>query len=97
MPDPDAILAGKRVAFPSKQEVMWALSLTLASKVKKENVKHMHAYLGQGPHEFLALAARIAFDTRVAALAGNDFNAMIGDPKSRRCSAQRKSALVSEC
>jgi len=81
MPDPDAILAGKRVAFPSKQEVMWALSLTLASKVKKENVKHMHAYLGQGPHEFLALAARIAFDTKVAALAGNDFNAMIGDPK----------------
>lgn len=81
MPDPDAILAGKRIAFPTKQEVLWALTLTLASKVKKENVKHMHAYLGQGPHEFLALGARVAFDTKVSALAGPDFSAMLGDPK----------------
>lgn len=81
MPDPDAILAGKKVPFPQEQKVLWALTLTLVSKVEKDSVKYMHAFLDQGPHEYLALAARIAFDTKVAELAGDALHKMLNSPK----------------
>lgn len=73
MPDPDAILAGKKVAT-APTEVLWALTLTLVSKVKKDTIKHMAKYLEQGPDEYLALAARILFDTRSAEVSGPDFH-----------------------
>lgn len=81
MPNPDDILAGKKVAFPKKEEVLWSLTLTLASKATKQNVKHIHAFLGNGPDEFLALAARVLFDSKAMQLAGDDFHKLIGDPK----------------
>lgn len=81
MPDPDAILKGDKVPYPKKQEVLWALTLTLVSKVKKEQVKHLHKFLDNGPDEYLALAARLAFDTKVDALTGPDFHAMLRSPK----------------
>lgn len=81
MPDPDAILAGKKVPFPNKEEVVWSLALTLTSKATKANVKHLHAFLDQGPDEYLALATRILFDTKAAQLAGDDFHKLIGSPK----------------
>lgn len=81
MPDPNAILAGKLVPYPSKQEVLWALTLTLVSKVDKKSMKHLYAWLDRGPEEYLALAARILFDTKLGVLAGPDFNAMIQSPK----------------
>jgi len=81
MPDPYAILAGKTVAYPTKQEVLWSLTLTLASKAEKANVKHLHAWLDRGPEEYLALAARVLFDTRASDLAGPEFNKMIMSPK----------------
>lgn len=81
MPDPELILTGKKVPFPTKQEVLWSLTLTLASRVKKDQVKHVYAYLDQGPHEYLALAARMMFDNKLAELTGPDFTNMLKSPK----------------
>lgn len=81
MPDPDGILAGKNVVYPKKQEVLWSLTLTLTSKVAKQNVGHLHAFLDKGPDEFLALAARILFDTKSGELASKDFTKLIMSPK----------------
>jgi hypothetical protein len=81
MPDPDAILKGQKVPYPEKQAVLWALTLTLTSKVKKDSVKHLHAFLDKGPHEYLALAARICFDTKVSELACDDFHKFLQNPK----------------
>jgi len=61
--------------------VLWALTLTLASRCEKAHVKHLHAWLGQGPHEYLALGARLLFDTKLNALAGPDFHNLLQDPK----------------
>lgn len=80
MPDVDAILRGEKVP-PCKTEVLWALTLTLVNKVKKESVKHMHAYLDKGPDEYLALAARLCFDTKVSELSGKDYHALLQNPK----------------
>jgi hypothetical protein len=74
------ILRGEKVP-PCPAEVQWALTLTLVNKVKKESVKHMHAYLDRGPHEFLATAARLCFDNRVGELSGKDFHLLIRNPK----------------
>lgn len=81
MPDPIAILTGKNVPYPSKTEVLWALTLTLASKCEKAHVKHLHAWLDRGPDEYFALGARLLFDTKLQALTGPDFHAFIKDPK----------------
>lgn len=89
MPDPEAILAGKKVPYPEKQAVLWALTLTLTSKVKKDTVKHLHAFLDKGPHEYLALAARICFDTKVSELSCNDFHAFLQNPKLKAMFANK--------
>lgn len=81
MPDPMAILTGKKVVYPSKTEVLWALTLTLASKCEKAHVKNLHAWVNRGPDEYMALAARLLFDTKLQALAGPDFHALLQDPK----------------
>lgn len=81
MPNPYDILAGKKVPYPKKEEILWALAITLTSKATKTNVKHLHAFLDQGPDEYLALATRILFDTKAALLAGDDFHKLISSPK----------------
>lgn len=81
MPDPELILNGKKVKYPEKQEVLWSLTLTLTSRVKKDQVKHLYAWLDQGPDEYLALAARLLFDTRAAELSGPDFHKLMMSPK----------------
>lgn len=81
MPDVDAILEGKKVPYPTKQEVLWALALTLASRATKTNVTHIHAFLNEGPPEYLALAARLIYSTKMPACAGAGLNKMIQDPK----------------
>jgi hypothetical protein len=82
MPDPEKILNGIKVPSIKATEVLWSLTLTLASRVKKAQVKHMAAFLDANvPDEFFILAARICFDTRLNELASPDFNAMINSPK----------------
>lgn len=84
MPDPDAILKGQKVPYPTKQEVLWALTLTLASKCKKADVKYLHAFLDKGPDEYLALAARLLFDTKVSELSGDEFHKLLQNPKLKQ-------------
>ncbi len=80
MPDPHAILRGEKVPA-CKQEILWALTLTLVNLVKKDSVKHLHSFLDRGPDEYLALAARLCFDTKVTELSGKDYHAMLQNPK----------------
>lgn len=78
MPDPDMILAGKSVPLPTKQTVLWALTMSLVSRVKKGNWKHMDAWMQKLPQkEYRVLAVRMAFDTKAAELIGPDFNATL--------------------
>jgi hypothetical protein len=81
MPDPALILAGKKVPYPTKQEVMWALALTLASRADKKSIEHVHAFLDQGPPEYLALCARIVYDTKMPGIVGPGLHALIKSPK----------------
>lgn len=81
MPDPDAILRGEKVPQPDKTGVLWALTLTLASKVTKKTLENMVDYLDQGPVEYLGLAVRILFDTKQAELAGPGFSKLVRNPK----------------
>lgn len=81
MPDPDAILAGKRVPQPTKQEVCWALALTLAARSDKKNLEHGFAYMDQGSPEFLALYARVVYDTKMPGIAGPALHKLIQSPK----------------
>lgn len=75
MPNPDDILAGKKVAFPTKQSVLWTLTITLVTRVKKDTWKHMDAWLQKSPaKEFRMLAIRLAFDSKAKELIGPDFN-----------------------
>ena len=65
MPDPAAIArAPDAVPFPSKEEVLWSITLTLASRADKKNVEAFARWLKQGPAEFYVLFARLCFDTR---------------------------------
>lgn len=82
MPDPEAILRGEKVPVPTKQSVLWPLTITLVTKVQKSTWKHMDAWLktkGIGA-EFRILAIRMAFDTKAAKLIGPDFNATLQEP-----------------
>lgn len=81
MPDVEGILAGRRVPQPQKQEVMWSLALTLASRADKKNVGNIYDYLDQGPEEFLAVAARIIYDSKMPGIVGPEMNRMIRSPK----------------
>lgn len=81
MSDPTLILAGKKAPIPTKTAVWWALTLTLCSKVKKDQVKHLHAYMKDAPDEMLAVAARTLFDTRITELMGPDFHKLTMDPR----------------
>ena len=81
MPDVDAILEGKKVMYPTKQEVLWALALTLASRATKTNVEHIYKFLDSGPPEYLALAARLIYQTKMPGVAGSGLNKMIHSPK----------------
>lgn len=84
MPDPDLILKSPdKVPFPEEEEVLWALTLTLTSKVQKNTVKQLHAFLKRGPAEYLALATRVLFDSRMSAVAGEQFNKLVTDPTIR--------------
>lgn len=73
MPDPDAILRGEKIPFPTKQSVMWTLVTTLVTRVTKSQWKHLAAWLKQGPAEMYIYAVRLSFDTKVAKLQGPDF------------------------
>lgn len=77
MPDPELILQGKDVPYPKKQEVMWSLTISLASRATKKNVGNIHKFLEQGPDEFLALGARIIFDSRINEVAGPEFDKIV--------------------
>lgn len=82
MPDPLAILRGDNVPVPSKQSVMWSLTITLVTKVTKETWKNMDTWLkkkGQSA-EFRILAVRMAFDTKATKLMSPDFNATLMEP-----------------
>lgn len=81
MPDPTLILSGKKVPYPTKTSVWWALTLTLCSKVQKDQVKHLHTYMGGAPDEMLAVAARTLFDTRINDLMGPDFHKLTMDER----------------
>lgn len=74
MPDPEAILRGEKVPMPKKQTILWALTISLVSRVQKDNWKHMDAWMKQVPAEYRVLAVRLAFDTRLQSLIGPDFN-----------------------
>lgn len=85
MPDPDLILKNpKGVPMPKKQEVMWSLTLTLVSKLDKKTFDNAYLWMGQAAAEYLALFARIAFDTKVKELAGPSFNKMLADPRLKQ-------------
>ncbi len=78
MPDPDLILAGKNVPLPTKQTVLWALTMSLVSRVKKNQWKNMDNWMRKLPQkEYRVLAVRMAFDTKAAELIGPDFNATL--------------------
>jgi len=81
MPDPERILEGKPVPYPTKQEVLWALTLTLASRCDKKNLQNVHDFLDKGPPEYLALAARIVYDTKMPAISGPALHKLIASPK----------------
>jgi hypothetical protein len=81
MPDVDAILAGKSVPQPDKQEVLWSLALTLASRAKKDNLEHIVKFLDKGPPEYLSVAARIIYDTKMPGISGPGLNSMIRNKK----------------
>lgn len=81
MPDPDAILQGKKVDYPEKQETLWALALTLASRVDKKTLDNVHVFLDKGPPEYLALAARIIYSTKMPGIAGDALNKLIKNKK----------------
>jgi hypothetical protein len=77
MPDPDLILAGKKLPYPKLQSIMWTLTISLVHRCTKHNWKHVDAFLKQGPAEYRMLAVRQAFDNRAAQLIGPDFNATL--------------------
>lgn len=81
MPDPQDILDGKKIPYPEKQEILWALALTLASRADKKNLGNVHAFLDKGPPEYLALAARIVYSTKMPGIVGEHLNAMIKNKK----------------
>lgn len=81
MPDVDGICEGKRVPMPEKTEVLWSLTLTLASRATKDNLTHIFDYLDRGPPEFLAVFARIVYDTKMPGIAGPGINKLIKSPK----------------
>jgi len=81
MPDVEAILEGKKVAQPDKQEVLWSLALTLASRADKKNLENVFDFLDKGPMEYLSVAARIIYDTKMPGISGPGLNKMIRSPK----------------
>lgn len=65
MPDPTAIAKDPdMVPLPTKEEVMWSITLTLASRADKKNVEAFAKWLKKGPAEFYVLFGRLCFDTR---------------------------------
>ena len=79
MPDPDAILRGDKIPAPTKQSILWPLTITLVTKVTKGTWKNMDNWLKQKAigAEFRILAIRMAFDTKAAKLISPDFNATL--------------------
>lgn len=84
MPDPDAILRGDKVPFPKKESVLWTLTITLVTRVLKDNWANMDKWLKQGPAEFRVLAVRLAFDTKAKDLIGPAFNATLQEADIRQ-------------
>lgn len=84
MPDVDAIKKGKHVPYPDKQEVLWSLSLTLAAQADKDNLGNIFDWLDRGPPEFLSVAARIIYDTKMPHISGPGLNKMIRSPKLKQ-------------
>lgn len=84
MPDPDAILRGDAVPFPTKQAVLWTLVTTLVTRADKKSVKHLYKWLRQGPAEFRIYAIRLLFDCRLPQVAGPELQEILKEPDVRQ-------------
>lgn len=87
-PDPDDIAAGKKVAYPKKESVLWNLTQDLESRATKDNVGIIYDWLvGTGNREFSILFAIQCFHNKGKYLIGPAWAKIVGSEEFRQALA----------
>lgn len=85
MPNPDDIAAGKKVAYPKKTSMLWALTISLVSRATKTNFETIYEWLSKGENkEFSILFVKQCFDNKAAQLISPGFNKVLQDGDIRQ-------------